>query len=285
MTPPSPLLRFLLLAPFVATIAMTAPTRIDSKTSLVRILEDLNYGVKATPADHQRIEELVQSLISSRTPRVLAPVDAFFRSSFGYGRESPAAEGNWTLLYTNGPDVTGIGKIPGVKLTYVGQKVDSGARLITNYVNVSGVLADTSQEVYVNINKRNSTALDLDFDSTRIKVRKVFGSSKFLGRSVDEWKPIEFKIDKEQFRKSLERSNRSPPFFNILYLDNDLRIQRTGEGYLFVISKQISRVENMWSLEDGVKRLLGILGVVPYVIFAIVALKDFLNYDSSFDFN
>ena len=273
-----------LLCHFALAASLSRPRGLESKTSLLRYVRDLNYGVTATAADNQRIEELVQSLIDSDAPRTTAPAEAFFRSSAG-GRS--IAEGNWTLLYTNGPDVTGIGKIPGVKLTYVGQKVDTKARLITNYVNASGVLADTAQEVYVGIRQRNASAVDLDFESTKIKLLKLFGSPKFLGKNVEEWKPFEFKINQEEFKKSLERSKRSPPFFNVLYLDDTLRIQRTGEGYLFIIAKQAPPSGSTWSLGDnlgdGAKRILGILGIVPYVIFAAVALKDFLNYDITVD--
>ena len=138
----------------------------------------------------------------------------------------------------------------------------------------------------------SATAADLDFNSSKIKLVKRFGSSVFFGKNVEEWKPFEFKINQEEFRKTLERSKRSAPFFNILYFDDTLRIQRTGEGYLFIIAKQASPAEGSNGsaslllgdiLGENAKRLLGILGIVPYVIFALVALKDLLNYDMSVD--
>jgi hypothetical protein len=268
---------------FLLSSALSANT--NPKTTLVNYVKDLKYGVRATPADMLTIESLVKSVVDdvSLTRRVSSPADAF--TSRTSSSLKSILTGNWTLLYTNGPDVLSIGKIPGVNLDYVGQKVEVDKCLITNYVRASGFLADTSQEVYVNVNRVSSTKVELDFYASRIKVDKIFGWKKFLWIDVDSLKPFEIIFNKEEFQKALKRSNRPTPAFTIEYLDNDLRIQRTGEGYLFIIQRQGVVSSEVTLLKDGLGPwltekigangmfLLGFISITPYIMFGILAIQ------------
>ena len=270
--------------------AATTTTPQSSKAALLEALSGLNYGVKATKEDQANIEKLVQLLKPSREnlAPTIQPASAFAPSnSFNNRRQRALLGGNWQLQYTSGPDVTSIGKIPGVSLDYVGQIVDIDRNVITNLVSASGFLADTNQEVYVNAKQSGSSRVELDFFATKIQLVKVFGQETIFGKPVSEIKPFEIAFDKEQFAKQLEKSGRPTPAFDIEYIDQDLRIQRTGEGYLFIIKKLpdegttgASTGERDISLfEEGLgpwltqkvgpnaMKALGLVSIVPYILF------------------
>lgn len=135
---------------------------------LLQAVGGLNYGVKATKADNEKIESLVQALIlSSGKKSIKFPADAFSLENGGKNKyQRSILSGNWELQYTNGPDVISIAKIPGVNLDYVGQRVDTESNTITNLVNASGFLADTAQEVIVEVRQVSPDKVELDFVGT-----------------------------------------------------------------------------------------------------------------------
>ena len=151
------------------SIVKTRSTRAQplstDRDQLLDAISGLNYGVKATKADNQRIESLVEALVQSSGKKTIKfPADAFAQDKGGRNKyQRSIFEGNWELQYTNGPDVLSIAKIPGVKLDYVGQTVDSETNVITNQVNASGFLADTAQEVIVGVRQVSPTKVELDF--------------------------------------------------------------------------------------------------------------------------
>lgn len=89
----------------------------------------------------------------------------------------------------------------------------------------------------------------------------------------------------------MKKFNRPIPAFEIEYLDEGLRIQRTSEGYTFIIKKTTS-VNNIsnggvggvglgpWLKdkigENGMKNL-GILSLTPYLLFAITGIREYLE--------
>ena len=118
---------------------------------------------------------------------------------------------------------------------------------------------------------------------------KVFGQTKIFGKEVDEFKDFEIKFDKEKIAESLKKSGRPTPAFQIEYMDDSLRIQRTSEGYLFIIKKIIEEGAEKtkgggglgpW-LEDKIgengMKTLGWVSLTPYLFFAITAVRQFLD--------
>ena len=118
---------------------------------------------------------------------------------------------------------------------------------------------------------------------------KVFGQRKIFGKVVDDIKPFEITFDKQKLEKSLKDSGRPTPAFEILYLDDSLRIQKTSEGYLFIIKKiaelGTSSVKGGGGLgpwlqdkigENGMKTL-GWVSLTPYLFFAITAVRQYLE--------
>jgi hypothetical protein len=252
------------------------------KAELLEVVQDLGYGLKETGEQAKRIQEIIASLRESKT-KISSPALAFAppgTPSSSY--QKSILTGKWDLKYTNAPDVLNIGKIPGVKLKYVGQKVDTVANTITNVIYCDGPLA-SEQEVYVGIRPVSPTRVELDFLGTKIKLKKIFGRTSILGFKVDDIKPFEIAFDQEQVKKSLAKDNRPTPAFELEYLDENLRIHRTAENYTFVITKVDAptvQVEAGVSLlkdgigpwlkdkigEDGM-RALGLLSVTPYLMF------------------
>ena len=167
---------FLVGATFLAQSVKIAPSIFKVKTSAVKLptsdrelllqaIDGLNYGIKATKADDENIQALVAALqLSSSKKSIKNPADAFSGEQGGKNKfQRLIFGGNWELQYTNGPDVLSIGKIPGVKLDYVGQIVDTNSNVITNLVNASGFLADTAQEVSVEVRQISPNKVELDF--------------------------------------------------------------------------------------------------------------------------
>lgn len=117
---------------------------------------------------------------------------------------------------------------------------------------------------------------------------KIFGQTKIFGKVVDDIKPFEIKFDKEKLDKTLKDAGRPVPAFEILYLDDTLRVQRTSEGYLFIIKKIIedgTRTKGGGGLgpwledkigENGMKTL-GWVSLTPYLFFAITAVRQYLE--------
>jgi hypothetical protein len=156
-----------------------SPSRIKSQTIisdrdvLLQAVQGLNYGIKASKTDSENIESYVQALIlSSNKQSVKFPADAFASINGGRNKyQRTVLSGDWELQYTDAPDIINLSKIPGVKLDYVGQFVDTEENTILNLVKSSGFLADTEQEISVNIRQVSPTKVELDFTGKFLRVR------------------------------------------------------------------------------------------------------------------
>jgi len=261
------------------------------KTRLLDAAQGLNYGVKASAEDQLRIESLVKELVLQRGNQNQRSniAQAFRKGSKGNAKARELLSGRWELLYTSGPDVTNIGKIPGVYLDYVGQTVDVDNGLITNLVNIKGLLADVDQEVYVKARPVSSTKVELDFVGTKLSVKRLFGQSTLplLGQVEARLRPLQATFDKDKLDAQLKKSGRPVPAFDVEYIDADLRVQRTGEGYIFVVRKLRPEGEGSGDAGAGAglgpwlerrigtagMRALGVVSVLPYVFFIFNIVK------------
>jgi len=229
------------------------------------------------------IQEIISRLKTSNNKLVSPAIGFSSDSRSNNEKQRSALSGNWTLLYTNAPDVLSISKIPGVTLEYVGQSLDCEQSVITNIVRASGWLADSIQEVYVRARPVSPNRVELDFLGTKLKFTKIFGRKSVFGFDVDNLKPIQVQFDQEKFAKTIKKSNRPIPSFEFEYLDEDLRIHRTGEGYTFIAAKIGGKSPNIkpslindglgpWLTdkigENGMK-LIGLISVTPYIYFIL----------------
>lgn len=272
-------------------LAAASSVKANEKDMLLAAIDGLNYGAKASKEDQNKIESLVQALLNSKISN--SAKTARVAEAFSANNKPSAARkffnGEWQLAFTTGPDVTSIGKIPGVCLEYVGQVVDTEKNLITNKVNTSGFLADTAQEVYVKANSLSPTRVGLEFVGTKIAFSRILGRDElpFIGKVAD-LKPIEITFDKDKFDAQRIKSGRPAPSFEVCFMDSDLRIQRTGEGYIFIIRKVspvTSVVASNTLLDQGLgpwltarigdrgMKALGLVSLTPYLFFAILAAE------------
>ena len=182
----------LILAIFVCVGALNITPSLKTRSSkvasaptdrdlLLQAISGLNYGVKATKADDENIESLVKKLVlSSGKKSIKSPADAFSVENGGKNKyQRGILSGDWELQYTNGPDVLSIAKIPGVKLDYVGQIVDTDTNIITNMVNASGFLADTAQQVAVQVRQVSPDKVELDFLGMYISLFSIAKTETF----------------------------------------------------------------------------------------------------------
>mmetsp|Transcript_35483 Transcript_35483/g.33660 ORF Transcript_35483/g.33660 Transcript_35483/m.33660 type:complete len:304 (+) Transcript_35483:84-995(+) len=265
---------------------------ISDRDVLLEAIQGLNYGIKASKSDSENIESYVQALILSSKQTVKLPADAFALTNGGNNKyQRSVLSGDWELLYTQAPDIINISKIPGVRLDYVGQVVDTEENSILNLVKSSGFLADTEQEISVDIRQVSPTRVELDFTGTKIQLTKIFNQEKIFGKNVNEIKPFEIKFKKEDFEKAIKNSGKPIPAFEIEYIDDTLRIQRTSEGYLYILKKDAvetgvnpgtTRSPGLgpWltdKIGDKGMLALGAFFLTPYLFFANTAIQEYLS--------
>jgi hypothetical protein len=117
---------------------------------------------------------------------------------------------------------------------------------------------------------------------------KLFGQEQIFGKNVNEIKPFEINFKKEDFEKAIKNSGKPIPAFEIEYVDDTLRVQRTSEGYLYILKKDgvtggpgLGRPGlGPWLTDKiGEKGMLamGAICLTPYLFFANTAIQEFLS--------
>lgn len=137
--------------------------------------------------------------------------------------------GNWTLIYTDAPDIIGIPTSPFSTLGRIGQEIDASSGTIANVIEYrpssfavgikDSVLEDAFvQRVFTDYKVASPTTVELNIRGLGLAPQRIFG--------VDV--PEAFKVNL--------RGPLSAPFgkFEILYLDEEIRIIRTGQGWYSV---------------------------------------------------
>ena len=141
--------------------------------------------------------------------------------------------GGWRSLWTTSADAT-FSKTSKRGDALVGNIVDATKGTITNVITF---LADDRKidqlRVAIKATPVSKTKLRLTFRSATLKFRK-----RFLGL----FKTLTIPVPAVTFTRIIfffrrKKTIPKPPFFEVLYLDHDLRIQRTGDGNLFVQQK------------------------------------------------
>mmetsp|Transcript_29492 Transcript_29492/g.49391 ORF Transcript_29492/g.49391 Transcript_29492/m.49391 type:complete len:141 (+) Transcript_29492:580-1002(+) len=126
----------------------------------------------------------------------------------------------------------------------------------------------------------SSNEVDLQFAGTKIVFDRIFGQDKILGKAVgDVIKPLEITFRPKDVESIKNQNGGENPSFEIIYLDDTLRIQRTNRGYIFVIARETpagrsssgSGIElGPWlkqRLGDTGMKALGVVSVIPYALF------------------
>uniref|UniRef100_A0A6U5BKU0 Plastid lipid-associated protein/fibrillin conserved domain-containing protein n=2 Tax=Hemiselmis andersenii TaxID=464988 RepID=A0A6U5BKU0_HEMAN len=187
------------------------------KSVLLSTLEGLDRGFSATGQQRKEVERIIEELIPmSPDP---APAETLLSEN-----------SKWELLYSDAPDIVGSGTGNGQGLNPsngdIGQEFDAAEKTITNLVELkppglfSSLLPKDSLQLQVVIEARvlSPTRVGMNIKGTRAVPRN------FAGVDVSRLPPLRLDLPVQ------------PPFgeFEVLFYDGDLRVVRTGQGYVGV---------------------------------------------------
>lgn len=206
---------------FAQVAAPSAPTstqeterqRLSAKEALLEGLKSVDRGFSASDEQRSMIQAKIDDLV----------------------RWNPSPEpakklgGEWTLIYTNAPDILNIPTTPFSSIGRIGQEIDSEKGVIANVIEyrpsslASGLKEaageDTLvQRVYTDYTVTSDSAVELQIRGLGVDPQRVFGFEV----------PEALKL-KVQGPLSLPFGN-----FEVLYLDDEIRIIRTGQGWYSV---------------------------------------------------
>ncbi len=239
-------------------------TKIDQlKQSLIELSQSTKRGFFASSSQRAEASDIIKNLalLNPTKEPAIAYYDSDVESS-EYGNETPSIEGKWTLIYTNAPDITSLDpntslfpiKLPtSAKLGRIGQECDASKSTISNVIewkrpdwlsNIASASYSQNNDDRIlqkvvceakafpkepNIVQLNlvgfellgDTSSDRDSDTKNNSILSTImkGPAELLKRN-----PIQLK------------GPLKAPFgrFEILFLDEQMRIIKTGQGYLAV---------------------------------------------------
>lgn len=195
-------------------------------------------------AANDKNEELVITLVDELSALNPNEFPTFGLGGYGGGSADEAPlNGEWKLLFTNAKDAeapartekkTGESEADvaeGVKIT-TGQRIDAAAGECINYIYASGEKRPFDQlEITIKMTALAPSRVRLDFQRGRalnenapLPFLKDFGFSfppAFVGDVLATLKGKDPKVE-------------PPAYFDVLYIDNEVRCHRTGEGKIFV---------------------------------------------------
>jgi PAP_fibrillin len=209
---------------------------VDSlKSELFQMGLQTNRGFEATSSDRERVDQLIKELTRLNPTR--EPARAYYsdlkpqqQSDQVVSANEPSAAGKWTLIYTDAPDITSLQTNPLAVLGRIGQNCDPP--FIENVIEwkrpawVPGILGGPDRILQKVVTKGVATeaaTVDLTVSGIRFEPSSNGGESS----SSPSWLPPPLDISRGLFTLPFGR-------FQILYLDNELRIVRTGQNYLSV---------------------------------------------------
>jgi len=223
------------------------PEAIKAKAELINLADVTKRGFSASRDQRKRAQELVK-ILEEYNP-TSEPASPYYKDPPSKDFLGPNLCGTWTLIYTDAPDITGLdgGPLATAKLGRIGQECDPP--FIKNIIewkrpewaktlpfsgsDDSKVIQKVACEAQANRNdplivNLKIAGLDLlgvsgfaeeDDDSTESS--KSGGPGKFF-----EENPVELR----------GLGGFTAPFgrFKVLYLDEDMRVIRTGQNFLAV---------------------------------------------------
>ncbi|KAL3816389.1 hypothetical protein ACHAXA_008359 [Cyclostephanos tholiformis] len=228
---------------------------IRCKDDLIALAERTCRGFSASISDRDEAKRIISNL-SMYNPSD-EPASAYFRVNETPGIDRSTIAGKWTLIYTDAPDITSLdgGALAMAKLGRIGQECSppSIKNVIewlrpdwASYLPFSG--GETSrvlQKVCCEGSATQDNPKVVDLRVVGVELLGLNGGDDFVGGE---------NIRKNNFLDGpatlLEKNPvklqgpLTAPFgkFEILYLDNDMRVTKTFQGYLAVNIRD----ENPW---------------------------------------
>mmetsp|Transcript_11900 Transcript_11900/g.24342 ORF Transcript_11900/g.24342 Transcript_11900/m.24342 type:complete len:284 (+) Transcript_11900:231-1082(+) len=236
---PSPTTLYLSSSSSTSTAYSAQAQLLLKKADLVRIGEETNFGITATKGVRREAEGIIESLVASR------PKEDYSLSG---------CEGKWTLIYTDAPDITSLARTPTSKLGRVGQEVvksgEDGEFEVRNVIEwlrpawasrlplpsrvkgwVIGSEPGSSGAGRV-IQKVVTAGKDRDEKGNTVDLKSQIKGAQVYAEGESEGLPLLLQRVKEN-PIDLKGPLSSLPFgsFEIMYLDEGMRIIKTSNGY------------------------------------------------------
>lgn len=222
------------------------------KEQLQRAAHDTERGFRANRDDKIYVKEIIDMIAAFNAVQEPA------RDFYAYGDDDtpnndsgtplePGISGRWTLLYTDAPDITTLDRSPWAELGRIGQEcqppvlknvIEWKQPSWSNGLPFTGTQDTRILQKVVTTGKASpQSPARVQLDLSGLEVR----SSDKSGSSSDFLEDVQSKgILPALLRQPLElNGSLSLPFgsFEVLYLDDELRINRTYQGYLAVNSR------------------------------------------------
>jgi len=225
------------------------------KQKLLTLAEQSNRGFQATRQEREQVKELILQLAPlNPTAQPAAP---YYDGATKTKDDNCTLAGKWTLVYTDAPDITGLdtSRVPfsTAELGRIGQ--ECAPPYIKNVIewkrpewarNLPFSGSDESRVLQKVVTSASATP-----EKPRIVNLKVAGLEVEAKSSENTSSDVTSRIQKDGLIAGLLSMNPidlkgplNPPFgqFEVLYLDDDLRIIKTYQNY-FAVNQRIKEGE------------------------------------------
>jgi hypothetical protein len=239
-----------------------APRAAMLKKELFRLAEQVNRGFQATSTERNQVKDLIFQLAPLNPTK--EPASPYYNDASKQATSSTSADGctlsgKWTLIYTDAPDITSLdtsrNPLSTAQLGRIGQ--ECSPPYIKNVIewkrpewarNLPFSGGDESRVL-----QKVVTSAEASPEKPRIVNLKVAGLELEAGPSEDSSTTTDLtsRIEKDGLIVGLLSANPvdlkgplNPPFgqFEVLYLDEDLRIIKTYQNYL-AVNRRIQKGE------------------------------------------
>ena len=197
-----------------------ADSLVSAKGALRDAAKRANRGFAATAGENNDVKAAINDLVDM--------------GNLTWSREGASLDGNWTLLWTDAPDILNLGS-PLAKVGRIGQDIhDDVIENVIQYLPPDWALDRfpndlVEQRVVLNY-VRSGNTVDLSVKGLRLRPKTIFG----------------FDIPENLALDAVGSSSGGPtlPFgrFTILYNDGDLRIVKTAQGFFAVNERMIPTI-------------------------------------------
>lgn len=216
-----------------------------------------NLKKQLIKAANDKDEAAVLGLVEELAPLNPNPFGTYGLGGYGGGSASDAPlDGEWRLLFTNardaeapaktqkgaGVDEAGDGRTvaEGVRIT-TGQRIDASTGKCLNYINATGEKRPfDSLQITIQMTPLSPSRVRLDFQSGRAQNDNAL--LPFL-KDVSFGFPPAFVGDVLARVRGKDPEVEPPAYFDVLYIDGDIRAHKTGEGKIFVQARQLGPPE------------------------------------------
>lgn len=237
--------------------SVTDPEAIRLRDELLTLSEETSKGFKASPGQRQRASEIITDL--SRFNPTKEPAASYYENANSADASFVSLAGKWELIYTTAPDITSLdtswNPLATATLGRIGQECTPP--FIKNVIEwrkpdwIDQVPLPFAGNKDSRILQKVCTKASADPSKPMLVNLEVAGFELVAPPNTDSGKNLQQDIEEEGLPVGLLRNNplelRGPltaPFgqFEILYLDEELRIIRTNQNYLAVNK----RIQEEW---------------------------------------